>query len=67
MRKISLDLHRLDVQSFSTADDAPSAAGTVRAHLATEGCNTFLHEGCGPTQFNSCAWTRLGAPCICSN
>jgi len=67
MRKITLDLHRLEVQSFSTADDDQSTAGTVRAHLATEGCNTYLHEGCGQTQFVSCAWSRVGAPCICTS
>lgn len=65
MRKIHLELNDLTVESFSTAEDGGSDAGTVRAHIATEGCATFLFEGCGPTQFVTCAWTRLGAPCYC--
>ena len=64
MQKIRLD--DLAVESFKTADGQDAEAGTVRGHAATEGCQTFLFEGCGQTQFNTCAWTRLGAPCFCS-
>ncbi len=65
MRKIRLELDRLAVQSFSTADDTRSTEGTVRAHDATVGCQTYRHEGCGPTAFETCAWTLQGAPCFC--
>jgi hypothetical protein len=66
MRKIRLKIDDLVVDSFHTADDDAEDAGTVRAHEATEGCNTFRFEGCGETQFNTCAWTRLGVPCFCA-
>jgi hypothetical protein len=65
MRKIRLDPDRLAVQSFSTADESRSIEGTVRAQGATVGCQTYRHEGCGPTQFQTCAWTVAGAPCFC--
>lgn len=66
MRKISLDVNELAVESFPTAHGTSADTGTVRAHAATEGCQTFLFEGCGRTQFQTCAPTRLGAPCFCS-
>ena len=65
MRKVRLDPEQLAVQSFSVEDNRAGAEGTVHAHLATEGCQTFVFEGCGRTQFQTCAWTNLGAPCFC--
>ena len=66
MGKIRLDHDDLAVESFPTAEHTPGEAGTVRAHAATEGCQTFLFEGCGRTQFQTCAPTNLGSPCFCS-
>ncbi len=66
MRKIRLDHENLAVESFPTAGDTAGDTGTVRAHAATEGCQTFLFEGCGRTQFQTCAATSLGSPCFCS-
>lgn len=64
MRKIRLNVNELAVESFKTAQEE-AVPGTVNGHAATEGCQTYLFEGCGQTQFQTCAWTRLGAPCFC--
>jgi hypothetical protein len=61
MPKTCLKIDDLAVDSFDTDDRETREAGTVRAHAAT-----YLFEGCGQTQFNTCAPTRLGAPCFCA-
>jgi hypothetical protein len=66
MRKTRLKIDDLAIESFPTDDGSAAEAGTVRAHAATEGCHTFIFEGCGQTQFQTCAPTRLGSPCFCS-
>jgi hypothetical protein len=65
MRKIRLDIDELAVESFNTAEEQADA-GTVNGHAATETCQTYLFEGCGKTQFQTCAATRLGSPCFCA-
>lgn len=64
MRKIRLKVDELAVESFKTEKE-PAGSGTVNGHAATDGCQTYRFEGCGPTQFQTCAWTNLGAPCFC--
>jgi hypothetical protein len=59
MGKTRLKIDDLSVDSFDTDDAKPGKAGTVRAHEAT-----YIFEGCGQTQFQTCAWTN-GAPCFC--
>ena len=61
MRKTRLEIDDLAIESFPTDDGNAAEAGTVRAHAAT-----FIFEGCGQTQFQTCAPTRLGSPCFCS-
>lgn len=69
MRKLSLQLDTLAVQSFATGA-APSAAGTVRGHdKATLACPTTSPFNCPDTDYPSCGIVCLptyqtGA-CIC--
>ncbi len=52
MKKISLDLDALQVDSFSTAPAARPLAGTVHGHGATEG-----GDGCRTENWGSwCCW-----------
>ncbi len=52
MKKISLDLDALQVDSFSTAPAARPLSGTVHGHEATEG-----GAGCGTANYGSwCCW-----------
>lgn len=62
MRKISLNVDDLAVESFSTDKGEGGAAGTVRGHAATsfaDGCN-FSRGTC----FQSCAMTNGYQYCI---
>ena len=61
MPKTRLKIDDLAIDSFTTDAGATTEAGTVRAHAAT-----YIFEGCGQTQFQTCAPTRLGSPCFCS-
>jgi hypothetical protein len=65
MQKIRLNVNELAVESFKIAEER-AEPGTVNGHAATETCQTYLFEGCGQTQFQTCAATRLGSPCFCS-
>jgi hypothetical protein len=56
MRKIKLNLERLNVESFAT-DDARAKRGTVRAH------NSF--DFCGTDSPNS--YSNPPADCLCVN
>jgi hypothetical protein len=60
MRKTRLKIEELDVESFPTRDVDAGERGTVHAH------QTYIFEGCGQTQFQTCAPTNLGAPCFCA-
>lgn len=62
MRKISLNIDDLAVESFNTARGEAAEPGTVRGHLATtlaDGCN-FSRGTC----FQSCAMTNGYQYCI---
>lgn len=61
MHKIRLKIDDLAIESFPTGRADATKAGTVRAHAAT-----YIFQGCGQTQFQTCAPTRLGSPCFCS-
>ncbi|HEU0054855.1 MAG TPA: hypothetical protein VFQ39_16835 [Longimicrobium sp.] len=50
MRKISLDVSKLRVESFDTVDESPETRRTVEGNLA-------------PTQIFSCPQTQCGAGC----
>jgi hypothetical protein len=49
MKKIRLNLDRIAVESFQTAN-VPAEAGTVEAHLRSRPGDTF----CGDCTLNSC-------------
>lgn len=61
MRKISLNIDDLAVESFATDKGGGAAAGTVRGHLATEACPPNPSFG---TCFQSCAMTNGYGYCI---
>ena len=63
MRKFRLNIDELAVESFGVANEK-AEPGTVKGHAAG-GSQTFPANGCGQTQFHTCAWTNLGAPCFC--
>ena len=63
MRKISLNIDDLAVESFSISKGEEAAAGTVRGHLATtiaDGCPNISVGTC----FQSCARTNGSGYCI---
>jgi hypothetical protein len=53
MKKLSLDLDRLAVESFDTAAGVKTERGTVQGHLATDWHCTNL-SGCCFTDWESC-------------
>lgn len=52
MKKISLDLDALSVDSFSTSSEAVVRQGTVKGHGATEGGDTCATDNVG----SWCCW-----------
>lgn len=62
MRKISLNIDELAVESFSTAKGAGSAEGTVHGHATAvaDGCPNVSRGTC----FQSCAMTNGYQFCI---
>ena len=58
MKKLSLDLTRLEVESFH-ADAAPDGRGTVRGHISVVGVT------CGPDGGPSMCDPYSGTPDIC--
>lgn len=50
MKKLSLDLDQLQVESFSTAKDA-GERGTIGGHINTGGCTIFYSD-----QETVCSW-----------
>jgi len=69
MKKLQLDLHQLAVESFPTAT-AERAAGTVRAHDATEfltcaGCTARLCPTDGSCDLAESCIDSCGDSCNC--
>jgi len=56
MRKLTLELEKLEVESFATEADDGSHAGTVRAHSGPE-------DSVGCTYFCTCTCTLEGPSC----
>lgn len=59
MKKIRLDVDRLDVRSFATDESAEDGRGTVRA-LAASGpisCGNSCDAQCLPSHVTLCPWT----------
>ena len=52
MKKLALDLEKLEVESFDTESDGADRRGTVRGHLATDSCTQGLD--CIFTDWESC-------------
>jgi len=66
MKKLSLDLDQLTVESFDTST-AKRPAGTVRAHAYTDTSCRELICGCGPTNFTcetDCDEYTCGDSCV---
>lgn len=56
MRKLTLELESLEVESFATEADGEAGAGTVEAHSGTE-------DSVGCTYFCTCTCTLEGPSC----
>ncbi|HEU4559894.1 MAG TPA: hypothetical protein VFS20_18745 [Longimicrobium sp.] len=71
MRKISLDVNALRVESFETVDDKAKARGTVHGYYTQFTCpRTQCGEEClsGPYPcHDTMAWTNGQAACYCNN
>ncbi|HEX5724520.1 MAG TPA: hypothetical protein VFX98_03590 [Longimicrobiaceae bacterium] len=72
MRKLTLDLEDLTVESFQTADGDDAARGTVHGQAVTVpfSCNNpcTFDSDCGGTCYNSCPETCMsceGETCWC--
>jgi hypothetical protein len=73
MRKLTLDVNALAVESFGTARDE-GARGTVRGHDSLDPGGTGGGDSCGltcpatcrPSCGDTCFWTcaPTGAPCV---
>lgn len=63
MKKISLDLDTLSVQSFETTANPARLRGTVRAAGATEDCQSQGLSYCGSCFHTDCVELTCGAPC----
>jgi hypothetical protein len=73
MRKISLDMDALQVESFETQQDQLDLRGTVHGNYRSQGpsfCQTECGDQClsgyGPCE-NSVAWTDGEAACPCGD
>ena len=64
MRKLKLDLEKLDVQSFETARE-PRDAGTVQGQNVTDPAGPCTYDTCGYfcTQKGSCVETCANESC----
>lgn len=63
MKKISLDLDTLSVQSFETTARPARFRGTVRAAGATEACESQGLSYCGSCWPTDCVEPSCGPPC----
>ncbi|HVH13734.1 MAG TPA: hypothetical protein VM759_11810 [Longimicrobium sp.] len=72
MRKISLDVNALNVETFETVNDQPQVRGTVEGHAPTQfscpqtQCGAECASGpmpCYPTR----AWTNGQVVCLCND
>ena len=73
MRKISLDVNALKVETFETADDQPQARGTVEGHAPTQliscpqtQCGAGCASGAAPC-YPTLAWTNGQHACFCND
>jgi hypothetical protein len=72
MRKISLDMNALRVESFDTENETPKERGTVEANAYTQfSCpRTQCGEQCasGPAPcYPTLAWTNGQVACYCND
>jgi hypothetical protein len=71
MRKISLNVSSLQVESFETADDKAKERGTVQGHASWYTCPlTMCGADClsGPNPCQpSAAWTDGMVACLCND
>lgn len=69
MKKLSLDLTELRVETFAT-DDARESRGTVRGHAPTDCCTWSCEGTCGAypdSDLNARAQALTRPPAQCSN
>lgn len=71
MRKISLDVNALQVESFETGDGKLKLEGTVHGYITQLSCpQTMCGQGClsGPQPCRpTIAWTNGQAVCLCND